>query len=107
MKGRSFQVERVRRVDYVAHGPAAMRKAYAKFSINATYLGATHFGLPSLDFKPVPSSSLGSKVGNTSEPEEQGAVSATPTNNNAEFVSPVNIGGQTIMMDFDTGSSDL
>jgi hypothetical protein len=36
-----------------------------------------------------------------------GEVSATPEENDALFLSPVNIGGQTLNMDFDTGSSDL
>jgi hypothetical protein len=36
-----------------------------------------------------------------------GSVSATPVTNDVEFLSPVQIGGQTINMNFDTGSSDL
>ncbi|KAF2494086.1 acid protease [Lophium mytilinum] len=36
-----------------------------------------------------------------------GEVAATPENNDALFLSPVKIGGQTLNMDFDTGSSDL
>jgi hypothetical protein len=36
-----------------------------------------------------------------------GIVQAAPEPNDAEFLSPVNIGGQTVTLDFDTGSSDL
>ena len=36
-----------------------------------------------------------------------GKVAAMPENLDAEFLSPVIIGGQTLMMNFDTGSSDL
>ncbi|TVY34324.1 Aspartic protease [Lachnellula occidentalis] len=36
-----------------------------------------------------------------------GKVTATPETGDTEFLSPVNIGGQTMNMDFDSGSSDL
>ncbi|KAG9248141.1 aspartic peptidase domain-containing protein [Calycina marina] len=36
-----------------------------------------------------------------------GTVVATPVNGDVEYISNVNIGGQVIPMDFDTGSSDL
>lgn len=36
-----------------------------------------------------------------------GVVLATPEQGDTEYLAPVNIGGQTITMDFDTGSSDL
>ncbi|TVY86229.1 putative aspergillopepsin A-like aspartic endopeptidase, partial [Lachnellula willkommii] len=36
-----------------------------------------------------------------------GTVTATPETGDTEFLSPVNIGGQTMNMDFDSGSSDL
>ena len=38
---------------------------------------------------------------------ETGDTTATPEQNDSEFLAPINIGGQTLMMDFDTGSSDL
>jgi hypothetical protein len=36
-----------------------------------------------------------------------GKVTATPESGDVEYLSPVTIGGQTINMDFDSGSSDL
>jgi hypothetical protein len=69
-------------------GPDAMLKAYRKFGFqlisrqaNVTAPGAAAPGT--------------------------GLVAAVPEPNDAEFLSPVNIGGQTVTLDFDTGSSDL
>lgn len=36
-----------------------------------------------------------------------GLVAANPTSGDTEYISPVTIGGQTINMDFDSGSADL
>ncbi|KAL8840692.1 MAG: hypothetical protein Q9170_001210 [Blastenia crenularia] len=38
---------------------------------------------------------------------EEGTVKATPEEGDAAFLSPITIGGQTLMVDFDSGSSDL
>lgn len=36
-----------------------------------------------------------------------GTVTATPQQYDSEYLCPVTIGGQTVNLDFDTGSSDL
>lgn len=38
---------------------------------------------------------------------EDGEVSANPEENEIEYLSPVSIGGQTLNLNFDTGSADL
>ena len=43
----------------------------------------------------------------TNRGTENGEVVAAPEENEAEFLSPVFIGGQQLHLDFDTGSSDL
>ncbi|OKL64239.1 putative aspergillopepsin A-like aspartic endopeptidase [Talaromyces atroroseus] len=104
LKGRSFEVQRVRRAGYVPHGPAALRKAYRKFNITAT-----HLGLEALDFEPIKltSNALGTQSAAAKNSTENGTVAAVATSGDTEFVAAVSIGGQTLMLDFDTGSSDL
>jgi hypothetical protein len=98
--GRSFKVDRVRRSDYVADGTAALQKAYAKFGIIPTGIDFS-----ALDFEPLPpGSSRG--AAKATELDENGAVGNLPFQNDVEFLSPVNIGGQEFVMNFDTGSSD-
>jgi aspergillopepsin I len=106
-KSKSFRVERVRRSDYVAHGPAALRKAYRKFGIVSTDFS----GLDLDDFEPFADLTRTSKsasfTDSSDETDQTGSVSATSVQGDVEFVSPVQIGGQTVVMDFDTGSSDM
>lgn len=68
-----------------AAGPDAMMKAYKKFGFNLQSRQAA---------------ANGTAAGT-------GKVGALPEPNAAEYLSPVTIGGQTLNLDFDTGSSDL
>jgi hypothetical protein len=84
----------------VPDGSVALRKAYVKYGLQG-------FGfVPELNIATnlVPISDLAASNGNSSE---MGLVSATSSQNEAEFLSPVTVGGQTLVMDFDTGSSDM
>ena len=38
---------------------------------------------------------------------EDGETTATPTQNDAQFLSPVTVGGQQMVLNFDSGSSDM
>jgi hypothetical protein len=99
-KKRSFKVSRIRQRDFVPDGSVALRKAYVKYGLQG-------FGfVPELNIATnlVPISDLAASNGNSSE---MGLVSATSSQNEAEFLSPVTVGGQTLVMDFDTGSSDM
>ncbi|KAJ5488742.1 aspergillopepsin A-like aspartic endopeptidase [Penicillium diatomitis] len=104
-KSRSFQIERVKRSDYVAHGPVAIRKAFRKFGI--TPVDFSNISLK--DFQPFDHQTfrVKSNQANVAEPDQTGAVSATSVQNDVEFVSPVSVGGQTVTLDFDTGSADM
>lgn len=104
-KSRSFQIERLKRSDYVPHGPTALRKAFRKFGI--TPVDFSNITLN--DFEPfdLKTSVVNTNQNTAAEPDQTGAVSATSVQGDVEFVSPVTIGGQTITMDFDTGSADM
>ena len=101
-KKRSFKIDLVKRSDYLPDGPAALRKAYRKFGIVATDIA-----LDSLDFEPISLAATQLLAGTQGdEPDENGAVSATPVQNDVEYLAPVTIGGQKFVMNFDTGSAD-
>lgn len=89
-QGRSFKVERV--LQGKNNGPASLARASRKFGLGNMDLG--------LDLN------LGGNQ-DTQEEDQKGDVTATSVQSDAQFVSPVTIGGQTIVMNFDTGSADL
>lgn len=47
------------------------------------------------------------KLGSGQDEDQTGDVTATSVQGDAQFVSQVTIGGQPIVMNFDTGSADL
>ena len=65
-----------------APGPVQVQKAYQKFNVA------------------VPADVAAAAA-------DDGSVTTTPEQYDAEYLSPVNIGGQTLNLDFDTGSADL
>lgn len=82
-----------------ATGPNAMAAAYRKYG----------FTMPKT--RQLTNSTLGAgcigRAGNASAPAGGFPVAAVPEPNAAAYLSPVTIGGQTVTLDFDTGSSDL
>ncbi|OJJ51178.1 hypothetical protein ASPZODRAFT_55031 [Penicilliopsis zonata CBS 506.65] len=106
-KGTSYKVERVRREGFVADGASALRKAYSKYGITAS---TKESGADLWDFEPyatVKEATSSSAAASSASASQTGEVTATSADDGSEFVSPVIIGGQTINMDFDTGSADL
>lgn len=102
---RSFKVERVQ---YGTAPPSAVKaavKAYNKWGIPVSEnLSKAHQKLKNKKKKakaganqPAPSNATG-QVGNVTNTPQQGDV---------EFLAPITVGGQQMVMDFDTGSSDL
>lgn len=89
-RGKTFTVStRKRSVDKrdPNAGPDALIKAYRKYG----------FKLPAIK----------RQAANATAGGQSGAAQAVPEPNQAEYLTNVNIGGQDVMLDFDTGSSDL
>lgn len=94
LQKRSF-VHHVRRsvnASHPAYGSNALFHAYRKHGLD---LGNRKF----VD--------TGAAVSRAAAAAGTGQVAANPSNGAAEYVSPVTVGGQTLVLDFDTGSSDL
>ena len=79
----AFTVPQTVEKPFILSGPVALASLYGKY-------GKT----PPADVKAAAASN-------------DGTVSANPEEFDSQYLSPVNIGGQTLNLDFDTGSSDL
>ncbi|KAF2734982.1 acid protease [Polyplosphaeria fusca] len=80
------------------NGADAMRKAYMKYNIPGGFIDIS---------KNSQSAKEGLKINAANGTNGTGTVAANPEDNAALFLSPVSIGGQTLNLDFDSGSSDL
>ncbi|KIW21470.1 hypothetical protein PV08_02050 [Exophiala spinifera] len=94
---RSFKIPRIAQPNYKPNGKAAYKRALFKF------------GFGDISFQP--NGEIATKIQaatNASvDATEDGETIATPSQNDAQFLSPVNVGGQTLVMNFDSGSSDF
>ena len=101
-QGRSFKIQRQRRdTAIIQHVPGAMDRAYGKYGWNMVDRAAA------VEVAATPDRGTAQLKAATGQ-QNTGSVSAKqPAQGDAEFLSPVTIGGQTFDMDFDTGSSDM
>ncbi|KAL8709949.1 MAG: hypothetical protein Q9220_005399 [cf. Caloplaca sp. 1 TL-2023] len=94
-QNKSFKIQR-RQVSgsNTLDGAAALGRAYRKYgwSLPET-LGSSKIQTPN--------------VFAAGKEDEEGITTASPEEGDASFLSPIKVGGQTLMMNFDTGSSDL
>ena len=97
-KKRSFKVKQVLNPNYKPDGVKAYRRALFKFGLDGISL--VPGGEVASRIKAATAAALNS-TGN-----EDGETTASPTQNDAQFLSPVTVGGQQLIMNFDSGSSD-
>jgi len=86
---KSFSVQAVHNPNFVRNGTAALLKAYKKWNLKAT--------------KELPDAFKAELSGLSKR--QDGSAPASPTGD--EYLVPVSVGGQTLNLDFDTGSADL
>lgn len=72
----------------VRNGTASMLKAYAKYNLK-----------PTLDMPAAFMNELGKR--------QDSSTTAVPTSGDSEYLVEVSVGGQTLNLDFDSGSADL
>lgn len=82
-RGAAFRLDQTVQKPFILSGPSAMARTYAKFG------------------KAIPAVIAAAAANN------DGTVTATPEEYDAEYLCPVSVGGTTLNLDFDTGSSDL
>ncbi|KAK1758822.1 penicillopepsin [Echria macrotheca] len=131
---RSFKVVRARNENFKGYnGPKELLRAYRKYSMplppglleslrgqGSGLVGGDTVGVESTQAKAsgvglgqagqsgccaCPSNVTG--AGTEKASAGAGVVTATPENGDIAYLAPVTIGGQTLNLDFDTGSSDL
>lgn len=80
---KEFTIEQSVPKPFIQSGPAAVLSTYNKFNV------------------PAPEDVVTAAAAN------DGTVTAVPTNFDSQYLTPVSVGGQTVNLDFDTGSADL
>lgn len=76
-------------------------KAASRHATNAMATKKTH----KISQKPIIKAAH--KIHSPTNTSGSGIVAADPTSGDNEYISPISIGGQTVNLQFDTGSSDL
>jgi hypothetical protein len=106
LQKRSFKVPRqINRAHPTGpNGAAAMRKVFRKYNFKAKedFMVKEGFISFSKQSQNATAAAAAATGGN-----KTGTVAANPEDNAALFLSPVDVGGQTLNLDFDSGSSDL
>jgi len=110
----TFKVGRVKNVAFNGHsGSFQLHKALAKYSmpippsLSAVIDARKRKGASAGGAKSSNSSTNTGSAAAANLTDEEGTVTATPETGDSEFLAPISIGGQTMNMDFDSGSSDL
>lgn len=93
LEKRSFSVRQNTQTGRFRDGPAALRKAYLKHGLEVP---------DALRKRQLPTG-----VSSGALPTSTSSIVAVTEQNDLEYLSPVNIGGTMMELDFDTGSSDL
>ena len=86
-------------------GPSFSSRPYP--NATSSSIAAPSSTVPASSMVASGSSAAASTTASSTGSSETGEVSATPYGGDSLYISPVSIGGQTLNLDFDTGSADL
>ena len=105
---RSFKVERVQIGTAPPSAVKAAMKAYNKWGIPVSdNLAKAYLKVQNKNKKKKKGGAAQQAAANATATGQVGNVTNTPEANDVEFLAPITVGGQQMVMDFDTGSSDL
>lgn len=96
-------MDRIRNTNYTTNGAMARRKTFNKMGWNSRVASPAHDALFEARVKEEVKAEKLKSRGLT----QNGKVTATPSEYHEQYICPVTIGGQTLNLDFDSGSSDL
>ena len=113
----SFMVNRVPGAPLNRNALVSMKKVFNKYGMDMPaglkassediWAAPNSNAAASASATPSATGSAAQSTGSGGAGSQVGNVTNAPTKGDVEFVSPITVGGQTMMMDFDTGSSDL
>ncbi|KAK4172952.1 penicillopepsin [Triangularia setosa] len=105
---RTFKVDRLKNVNFQGHnGPRQLLKAYRKYSLPIPDGLEDAAEQETQRRRSVKRGIMLKSTNPKVKAANVGAVAATPELGDVEYLSPISIGGQTINVDFDSGSADL
>ncbi|SLM39453.1 Aspartic peptidase, active site [Lasallia pustulata] len=109
LQGRSFKVHRQRQLSYAPNGLAALQKTYRKYgwTLPSAITNVSSTSRVQLSSTAASNTSTYDSTSTSTSATESATATATPEQNDQEFLAPINIGPQTLLLDFDTGSADL
>jgi hypothetical protein len=109
LQKRSFKVPRQLNTAHPTgpNGYVAMRKVFRKYNFEIKESFMSKDGLIGIEKQSQNANKGAAGAAGAAVSNQTGTVAANPGENAALFLSPVDVGGQTLNLDFDSGSSDL
>lgn len=110
-RGQSFVVTRVQNPNFTKRsGVLSLAKAYSKYGMPMSEgLAEAVAQVQEKNRHAKAGAAAAANATGAAAPaaSDVGTVTATPETGDSEFLAPISVGGQTMNMDFDSGSSDL
>ena len=102
-KGGHFEVSLIARPHHTANGYSEVERAYAKHGMKPMSIPESDLDS---DLVLLSSGEVTSSVARRADEPKYGVVSNSPTKYDVQYISPVTVGGQKLLLNLDTGSTD-